>query len=156
NVTASTLAPANLVPKSTTNLFSPPPSPINGDLNADGLGDLLLFSDKGDSAVWLMNQNQRLGSGSSLPFNGPTWRLKAATDFDGVGSPFSDLVWQNDNGAIAVWQMNGSAIVGQANLLNPGAATTVVGARDFDGNGGADILLQSSAGQLSLLLMQDA
>src|SRR5262249_43655722 len=91
NVSASTLPPANLVPQSTTNLCSPPPSPINGDLNADGLGDLLLFSDKGDSAVWFMNQNQRLGSGSSLPFNGPTWHLKAATDFDGVGSPFSDL-----------------------------------------------------------------
>src|SRR5262249_5864814 len=69
---------------------------------------------------------------------------------------YSDILWQNDNGAVAMWQMQGGTIVNQVDLSNPGAATHVVDARDFDGNGGADILLQNDNGALSLWLMDDA
>src|SRR5262245_6117961 len=79
------------------------------------LGDLLLFDNFGDKAIWLENGNGgRLGTGFNLPFTGPTWHIVAAAEFDSgskvLSAPFSsnptfasDLLWQNDNGALAIW-----------------------------------------------------
>jgi hypothetical protein len=54
------------------------------------------------------------------PNPGPTWHVKAASDFDGDGN--SDIVWQDDSGQAAIWLMDGintttRAITGP----NPGA-----------------------------------
>src|SRR5262249_825787 len=133
---------------------------LDSDFQGDRFGDLFVFQDSGPAAIWQMREDLRLDSGTNLPNNGPTWHAKAFTDLDTTGG-FSDIVWQNDNGAVAVWQMDSVSIIGQANLPNLGAATHVVGAQDFDGNGagtngGGDILLQNDDGHLTLWLMQDA
>src|SRR5262249_4975373 len=121
----------------------------------DGVADLFLFKDTGESAIRLMDENARLGPEASLQNNGPTWHAKALADFDQAGQG-SDIVWQNDNGAVAVWQMDGTVNVSGANLGNPGAGVRVVAADDFDGSGAADILLQDGSGQLTLWLMDDS
>src|SRR5262249_19910152 len=125
------------------------------DFSGDGFGDFFLFTDAGASAIWLMNQNVRQGGGTNLPHNGPTWHMKAAVDFDPVSSGFSDLLWQNDNGAVAIWQMQGTTIVRQTDLPNPGSMWKVKAAKDFDGNSTADILFQHDNGQLALWFMTD-
>jgi hypothetical protein len=109
----------------------------------------------------------------NLPFTGPTWHIVAAADFDsgnaaiknpaplGGSNPTfaSDLLWQNDNGALALWQSNGnngssggpfSGNFNQANLGNPGAGWHVASTNDFDGNGAADILFQHTSGLLAI------
>jgi hypothetical protein len=62
---------------------------FNGDFTqfpTGSLGDLVLFDDFGDKAIWLENGNGgRLATspdGFNLPFTGPTWHIVAAVDFD--------------------------------------------------------------------------
>src|SRR5262245_41464627 len=154
---------------------------VNGDLPVIGAGllgaggDLFLFDDFGDKAIWLEDGNGgRLATspqGFNLPFTGPSWHIAAIADFDnfaktsslpGGSNPAyaSDLLWQNDNGALAIWQSNGSNVnpfpgnENQANLGNPGAGWHVVAANDFDGNTSADILFQHDTGLLAIWEMQ--
>jgi FG-GAP-like repeat/RTX calcium-binding nonapeptide repeat (4 copies) len=129
--------------------------PTKGDFDGDHQGDLFLFTDTGQAAIWLMDEGVRKGSGANLPDNGPTWHAKEFVDFDPTGG-LSDILWQNDNGALSIWQMNGTNIVAETNIANPGAANHVADAADFNGDGTADILLQNTNGSLSLLLMQDS
>jgi hypothetical protein len=81
-----------------------------------------------------MNQNQA-DSGIPRRFNR---REKCSsflgTDFsanwfeEGTGAFFSgdtsDILWQNTNGAIAVWQEQGATLVSSNSVLNPGPAGT--------------------------------
>jgi hypothetical protein len=143
---------------------------FNGDfiLNQPGsLGDLFLFDDFGDKAIWLENgSGGRLGAGSNLPFTGPTWHIAAIADFDSVPTVLStngnqpnsasDLLWVNDNGDLALWQSNGSNVnpfpgnENQANLGNPGAGWHVASANNFDNTRSADILFQNDNGALAI------
>jgi hypothetical protein len=147
---------------------------FNGDIGFPGsAGDLVLFDNFGNKAIWLEDSTGgRLAtspSGFNLPFTGPTWHVAAIADFDG-GTPAkpgsnlgganpgyaSDILWVNDNGALALWQSNGSNVnpfPGNENtrdLGNPGAGWHVEGANDFDNNGAADILFQHSTGLLAI------
>jgi serralysin len=134
----------------------------NFDGNGSSFGDLVLFQDDGPAAIWLMNENQRIGVGTNLPNNGPTWHLRAAAEFDFSGTPFSDLLWQNDNGALALWQMQGNTATGAVTIIqqtNLGGGISgrppVVAANDFLGARSADILFQdSSSGTLTLWEME--
>jgi hypothetical protein len=145
-----------------------------GNFNGDALsaGDLILFDNFGDKAIWLEDAaGGRLATspnGISLPFTGPTWHIAAAADFDSspfFGAPLggsnplfaSDLLWVNDNGNLALWQSTGSNVnpfapgsFNQTNLPNPGAGWHVASTNDFDGNGAADILFQHSSGLLAI------
>src|SRR5262245_61306525 len=157
---------------------------FNGDFLSGGpnlfgsVGDLLLFNDSGGKAIWLENgSGGRLATspaGFNLPFTGPTWHVAAIADFDSSGkfieffSPFgdprnsSDILWVNDNGALALWQSNGSSInpfpgnENQRDLGNPGAGWHVASVNDFDGNFAADILFQNDSGNLAIWEFQSA
>src|SRR5262245_7810173 len=161
---------------------------VRGNFNGDdpvlpggqllgSVGDLFLFDNFGDKAIWLENANGgRLATapvGFNLPFTGPTWHVAAIADFDstvkpqsflGSSSPraASDILWVNDNGDLAIWQSNGSNVNAfpgnehQANLGNPGAGWHVVGANDFDANFAADILFQHDLGNLAIWEFQSA
>src|SRR5262249_44198294 len=133
--------------------------PIDSDFQGDRFGDLFVFMDTGQTAIWKMKEAARLDSGTNPPTVAPSWHAKGFADLDPTGG-FSDIVWQNDNGQVAVWQMQSVIKVGETNLPNPGANTHVVDVQDFDGNGvgasGSDILLQNDNGALTIWMMQDA
>jgi hypothetical protein len=38
------------------------------------------------------------------------WHVRGIGDFNGDGK--SDVLWQNDNGGVALWQMNGNQFTG--------------------------------------------
>jgi hypothetical protein len=119
-------------------------------------GEIFLHTGSGQNAFWLMNESVRQGSGTNLPFTGPTWQGKAFVDHDPSGPNFSDVLWQNDNGAVAIWQLQGATPVHQNNLgQNPGPTWHVEAAKDFDGNGVADVLLQNNNGALALWELQN-
>jgi len=73
----------------------------------------------------------------------------AAFDFGGDGH--SDILWQNDNGTVSIWdsgQIAAAHIVAAAGVV-PGG-WHIAGASDFDGNGTADILWQNDNGAMSI------
>jgi VCBS repeat protein len=74
-------------------------------------------------------------------------------DFNANG--LSDILWQNDNGMPAIWQMNGASTVSNspAGPFNPGPSWHVKDSGDFNGDGHADILWQNDDGTPAIWLM---
>ena len=71
-----------------------------------------------------------------------------SSDFNGDGK--SDLLWQNDNGQVAIWELNGSTVIGSAILGNPGPSWEVIATGDFNGDGKSDILWQNDTGEVDI------
>src|SRR5262245_42536176 len=147
-----------------------PPGNVFGSV-----GDLFLFDNFGNKAIWLEDGNGgRLAAapnGVNLAFTGPTWHIAAIADFDSTGKLIiptgnnpngaADLLWVNDNGDLALWQSTGQnanpfAGSNQANLPNPGAGWHVASTNDFDANNAADILFQHNLGNLAIWEFQSA
>jgi len=117
----------------------------------DGAADILWRDQAGHDVLWLMSNNvPTFGSGSVavLPNVTPDWHFKAAVNFEVGGD--ADIVWQNDNGALALWQMNGPTVSAIHALPNPGSTWHVVGGNDFGGTTVAQILFQHDSGALAM------
>jgi hypothetical protein len=96
----------------------------------------------------------------------PIWQLNArgvavytdgvelTGDFDDDGR--GDIVWQHEDGSIAVWRMNGMALLG-AQRFHPGQPSDnqwrLVAANDFDRDGRPDLLWQFTDGSVVLWFM---
>jgi len=131
---------------------------IRSDFNADSefqagsplMADILWRDAAGNNALWLMDNGLPFRDGiASLPFVTPDWHVKAAADFGPIGFD-SDLLWQNDNGALAIWQMDGTTVTTMQGLPNPGPAWHVVGDNSFDGDQADDLLFQNDNGSLAM------
>ena len=89
---------------------------VRGDSSSffPGSADLLWQSDR----PYIFLQNDDVGAfvwatdgstvtGGDGPGNpGPSWHVKASGDFNADGNP--DILWQNDSGEGAIWEMNGT------------------------------------------------
>ena len=134
-----------------------------GDYNGDGKADILWRNDDGRIAEWQMNGNTIVNNvvlasnpGTSWqPFNGslpsPVVQVSAARgDLDLNGDGKADVLFRNDDGRVAEWQMNGNTIVSSVVLSsNPGTAWKVAGTGDFNGDGRSDILWQHDDGRVA-------
>ena len=72
------------------------------------------------------------------------WRLVSAADFNGDSQ--QDLLFQHQNGNMAIWLMNGNNVVQSVSVRNgqsSGRAWVAVGTGDFNGDGDPDILFQN-------------
>lgn len=119
--------------------------------------DLLWQHSDGRLAVWIMNATT-LRSGESFgpgPLADPRWRLAASGDFDGNGS--QDVVFQHEDGRLAIWLMSGTALIA-GGPIGPGQVADlnwqIRGAGDIDGDGKTDLVWQNqTTGQISAWLM---
>ena len=63
-----------------------------------------------------------------------SWHIVGTGDFDGNGR--TDILWQNDNAAVSIWD---NGLIGGAHIIsNAGWVASswhIAGAGDFDGNG---------------------
>jgi uncharacterized repeat protein (TIGR03803 family) len=126
--------------------------------NFNGLADGSL----GDNVVADANGNlfgtTQAGGGAS----------NAGTAFEITGSGFattptitpiiSTLVWQKTSGQAAIWDLDGTTVIG-ASLVGPvpGAGWAEIGAGDFNADGNSDILWQNaSTGQAAIWEMNGA
>jgi hypothetical protein len=57
----------------------------------------------------------------------------------------SEILWQNANGAVAMWAINGTNLAGSAVVADPGPNWHAIGT-----DGGSDILFQNTSGQTAI------
>jgi serralysin len=69
-------------------------------------------------------------------------------DFNGDGN--TDLLWVNADGTLTIREMNGSSIIGTANLPTPPSSWRLVGTGDLNGDGKSDILWQNAGGDVGI------
>jgi len=120
-----------------------------GDLDGDGKADLLWRHDGGTLLAWLMN-GTAISAAGVVGSVGAEWTAIDLADFDGNGT--ADILWQRDgDGAVAVWPMNGFAVLEPigSGAVDP-AQWLLLAAADFDGDGLADLLWRSVAGDIVL------
>jgi hypothetical protein len=140
-----------------------------GDFHGRGLSDIIFQNTiNGQILIWEMSGTTIIGGGpltlgGAVANPGATWQILGTGDFTGVrllaksSGPvpplpygIADMVLQNNDGEIIIWEINGTTIVGGGvpvdgggNELNPGPTWKVVGTGDFFGTGRSDLLLQS-------------
>lgn len=128
----------------------------SGDWNGDGAEDLLFQHEDGTLAVWLMKGTQ-LETLKLLEPSNPgdsRWRVVGTGDMNGDGQ--RDIVFQHEDGALAVWFMKGTKIQNAQYLepANPGDNQWRVAAvGDIDGDHKEDLLFQHRDGTLGVWLM---
>jgi hypothetical protein len=92
-----------------------------------------------------MHGNTLVGGGPVTPNPGTAWQAIGTGDFNKDG--FSDILLQNSNtGAITIWEMDGTGLIGGGQVANPGLSWHAIGT----GAGGSDILLQNTSGQATI------
>ena len=84
---------------------------------------------------------------------GPSLKTAAKADFN--GDLKADLLWQRDDGAVGIWNMNGLKAISQAGLSPSTSDPTwkIVGSGDLDGNGTPEIVWQNDDGALGAWFM---
>ena len=72
----------------------------------------------------------------------------AVHDVNGDGK--SDIVWRNTSGDIAIWEMNGAAIIATGGLGNVISNWSIVAVRDFNSDSKFDLLWRDNSGNTAI------
>jgi hypothetical protein len=131
-----------------------------GDINGDGVSDLLFDLADGDQAIWFMNADGSVRSMRQiLSYNistSPRWNIVAAGDWENIGH--DQVFWQTAAGDTAYWVLdtNGN-FVSSVSLGNMGAwRLRGVGHLFINGDPQAELLWQNAAGQFAVWYHQSA
>ncbi len=76
------------------------------------------------------------------------FRQPPQRDFNGDGK--SDILWQNDNGAVHTWQMNGAGVAAASDVFIADPGSHLVGTGDFNGDGLSDFLWDNGSNSISI------
>ena len=98
-----------------------------GDFNHDGRADILWRNSSGALAEWLINgttitASGAITSGGVAVAPDATWHVVEIGDFNADGN--SDILWRNNNGALAEWLMNGTTIASSFAPSSNGSAVS--------------------------------
>jgi hypothetical protein len=85
---------------------------------------------------------------------GREWHVVGLGDFNGDGR--SDILWQNDNGSLLTFHMNGAHIDSAQAPLSLPADWHIYGIGDFGGDGKSDILWRNDNGTVEAWEMNGA
>jgi hypothetical protein len=125
----------------------PFPDPPGSDFASGGAMNLLWQHTDGSVTSWQLS-GATLAAGVTLTpgrVNDPKWRIVGSGDFNMDGK--RDIIFQHDDGWVAVWLMNGATLV-ESRLLTPNRvgdpAWRIAGAGDFNGDGSTDLIFRHS------------
>jgi hypothetical protein len=120
-----------------------------GDFNGDGKADILWRDAEGDVSEWLSNPGAGF-TGFTTPGLGTvatSWTIQGVGDFSGDG--FSDILWQNTDGAVSLWFTTPGGGYTSQDFTAPANNATFQAVGDFDGAGKAEILWRAGNGDVS-------
>jgi hypothetical protein len=125
-------------------------SPTNKPLNLSVAANGVVLSDPKVGKLYPCNV-------IGVPYNGYIWEFLyirptcATHSFNGATST---IIWRSAAGTeVLIWQMNGNLVSQQGDIGAMPAAWSVVGQRDFNGDGKAGILWQNTSGELQIWFM---
>jgi hypothetical protein len=113
-----------------------------GDFYGNHLVDILLQKANGDLAIWETDGAKFISGGNVLFNPGPGWQVGSVIN--------SEIVFQNSDGRVAIWPMNGTALI---DIANPGPNWHIVGTGDLNQDNQPDILLQNDSGEVTIWYM---
>jgi hypothetical protein len=118
----------------------------SADFSGDGNDDILLQdTTTGNLKIDVMNGTS-IASSVSITVGDPSWHAVSTGEFNGR----AEIAWQNNNGTVGLWLMNGTTPVAEAALPNPGAGWQLLSIDHFTPNGQADLLFQNTSGPMML------
>jgi hypothetical protein len=107
-----------------------------GDINGDGFDEIVFLHGNTMSIFYHRDQNP----------------IPKIVDFDGDGK--SDIFWQNTDGTLAIWFMDGTTVgSGSGGVAMVPSVWQIEGVGDFDGDGKADILWRHTDGTVAIWFM---
>ena len=117
------------------------------DYNADGKDDILLQdTNTGNLMIDLMNGTS-ISSTKTITVGDPSWHAVSTGEFNGQ----AEIAWQNNDGTVGLWLMNGTTPTAEAGLGNPGAGWQLISIDHFTQvNGQAGLLFQNTSGAMML------
>ncbi len=127
---------------------------LPGQINALTSTDLTLMEALGWGAATPVSPPPPPPPPAASPPPPPLPIPTAPNDFYGNG--FSDILWQNTDGTVAIWEMNGATVIADPIIANPGTAWRAIGGGDFNGDGYSDILFQHTDGSVAIWEMNGA
>jgi YD repeat-containing protein len=118
-----------------------------GDVDGDGVSDLLFENAGGDTGGWFMNADGSVRS-ALYWFNIGAWEIKACADYEGIGR--GQLFFQTPAGMAAYWRLDTNGNFLASVTLGNMAGWKLRGAGDLDGDGKAELFWQNAAGLLAI------
>ena len=128
------------------------------DVDGDNHPDLFIYNKgAGLIEIWLMEGLNRvntitvLNPGTGLPYINPDWEMMAVCDLSGNGE--HDIIWQRDDGELAIWLMENQQAYRTGRLYNQPGQSAVnpdweIGAvTDLTGGGQPEIIWQAVSGE---------
>ena len=149
---------------------------IGGPGDNSGAGAAWIFTSS--NGVW-RQQGQKLvgtgavgnaGEGSSVALSGDgntaivggpadnfgvgaAWTFAQFPPHDFNGDGYSDILWRHTSGAVAIWEMNGTQVIGDGILGIIDNNWRIVGTGDFNRDGKSDILWHHTSGAMAIWFM---
>lgn len=141
-----------------------------GNFQGVGSDDVLWENSNGNIAYWdMIGRSINPGDSGNVTYAGSTVSIAPTYTYLGTGNFYgeanndthSDVLWENSNGQLALWRMNGSAIdTGKSgavtyngSVVAVASSYTYLGIGDFYGNGSSGVLWENSNGQVALWSM---
>ncbi|MFC5354347.1 FG-GAP-like repeat-containing protein [Azospirillum himalayense] len=115
------------------------------DFDNDGRSDLLFRNkDSGQVAIWRMNEQAQVVSGSVVSANpGTAWEISGIADFTNDGR--GDLLWRNKTtGQVALWRMDGDSMVKAELIQGIGNNWEIQSTGDYNNDGSEDVLWRNT------------
>lgn len=124
-----------------------------GDLDGDGIGDLLFRGPSGAVLLWLLDASGNRKDTGYIPVSWE-WTFQGMGRFN--NDTRSDVLWRNtQTGVLVTWMMNGAAIDYARELTAPDQQWQVKLIADFNADGQADLFWRHPNGGTAVWLLND-